>query len=66
MRPHPGPPLHLSPRYPARWHATRAELLQRLGRPGRARAASEQALALGMNDPQAGHLRDRMSRLPPR
>jgi RNA polymerase sigma factor (sigma-70 family) len=47
------------------WHATRAELLQRLGRPAGARAAYEQALALGMNDPQAGHLRDRMSQLPP-
>jgi RNA polymerase sigma-70 factor (ECF subfamily) len=47
------------------WHATRAELLQRLGRPAEARAAYEQALALGMNDPQAGHLRGRMSQLPP-
>ena len=47
------------------WHASRAELLQRLGRPAEARAAYEQALALGMNDPQAGHLRGRMSGLPP-
>ena len=47
------------------WHATRAELLQRLGRPAEARAAYERALALGMNEPQAGHLRGRMSGLPP-
>lgn len=48
------------------WHATRAELLHRLGRAAEARAAYERALALGMSDPQAGHLRGRMSRLPPR
>ena len=48
------------------WHATRAELLHRLGRPAEARVAYERALALGMSDPQAGHLRGRMSRLPPR
>jgi predicted RNA polymerase sigma factor len=47
------------------WHATRAELLQRLDRPAEARAAYEQALALGMNEPQAGHVRGRMSGLPP-
>jgi RNA polymerase sigma-70 factor (ECF subfamily) len=47
------------------WHATRAELLHRLGRPAEARVAYERALALGMSDPQAGHLRGRMSRLPP-
>ena len=52
------------PAYPW-WHATRAELLQRLGRPAEARAAYERALALSMCDPQAGHLRDRMSQLPP-
>jgi DDE superfamily endonuclease/Tetratricopeptide repeat len=52
------------PGYPW-WHATRAELLQRLGRPAEARAAYERALALGMSDPQAGYLRDRMSQLPP-
>jgi RNA polymerase sigma-70 factor (ECF subfamily) len=48
------------------WHATRAELLHRLGRAADARVAYERALALGMGDPQAGHLRRRMSRLPPR
>jgi RNA polymerase sigma-70 factor (ECF subfamily) len=52
------------PGYPW-WHATRAELLHRLGRPAEARAAYERALALGMSDPQAGHLRGRMSQLPP-
>jgi len=52
------------PAYPW-WHAARAELLQRLGRPAEARAAYERALALSMCDPQAGHLRDRMSQLPP-
>jgi RNA polymerase sigma-70 factor (ECF subfamily) len=48
------------------WHATRAELLHRLGRAAEARVAYERALALGMSDPQAGYLRGRMSRLPPR
>ena len=52
------------PGYPW-WHATRAELLHRLGRPAEARAAYGQALALGMNDPQARHLRGRISQLPP-
>ena len=47
------------------WHATRAELLQRLDRPAEARAAYQRALGLGMNEPQAGHLRGRMSGLPP-
>ena len=47
------------------WHAARAELLQRLGRPAEARAAYQRALDLGMNEPQAGHLRGRMSGLPP-
>jgi RNA polymerase sigma-70 factor (ECF subfamily) len=47
------------------WHATRAELLQRLGRPAEAREAYERALALGMSEPQAGHLRGRMSGLTP-
>ena len=47
------------------WHATRAELLHRLGRPAGARAAYGHALALGMNEPQAGHLRGRISQLPP-
>ena len=48
------------------WHATRAELLHRAARPAEARAAYERALALGMSDPQARHLRDRISQLPPR
>jgi RNA polymerase sigma-70 factor (ECF subfamily) len=48
------------------WHATRAELQHRLGRAADARVAYERALALGMSDPQAGYLRGRMSRLPPR
>jgi RNA polymerase sigma factor (sigma-70 family) len=46
------------------WHATRAELLQRLGRTAEARAAYEQALTLGMNDPQSDHLRRRLAELP--
>jgi RNA polymerase sigma factor (sigma-70 family) len=45
------------------WHATRGELLHRLGRPGEARAAYEQALALGMSEPQAAHVRRRISEL---
>ncbi len=47
------------------WHATRAELLHRLGRPAEARGAYQRALALGLSDPQAAHLRGRMSQLPP-
>lgn len=45
------------------WHATRAELLRRLGRQEEARAAYERALALGLSDPQVGHLRERMADL---
>jgi RNA polymerase sigma-70 factor (ECF subfamily) len=45
------------------WHATRAELLRRLGEPGAARAAYERALALGTSEPQAAHLRGRLSAL---
>jgi len=45
------------------WHATRAELLHRLGRAEQARAAYQQALALGMSEPQAGHLRRRIADL---
>ena len=45
------------------WHATRAELLRRLDRVAQARAAYEQALALDLNGPQAGHLRRRLSEL---
>jgi RNA polymerase sigma-70 factor (ECF subfamily) len=43
------------------WHATRAELLHRLGRAEEARAAYQRALALGMSEPQAGHLRRRIA-----
>jgi RNA polymerase sigma-70 factor (ECF subfamily) len=46
------------------WHATRGELLHRLGESGAARAAYEQALALGMSGPQAEHLRGRLAELP--
>ena len=45
------------------WHATRAELLHRLGRPDAARAAYQRALALGMSEPQAEHLRRRLAEL---
>ena len=46
------------------WHATRAELLHRLGQTEPARSAYQQALALGMNDPQTEHLRRRLTELP--
>jgi RNA polymerase sigma factor (sigma-70 family) len=46
------------------WHATRAELLHRLGQTEPARAAYQQALTLGMNDPQAEHLCRRLTELP--
>jgi predicted RNA polymerase sigma factor len=46
------------------WHATRAELLRRLGRVGPARDAYEQALELRMNDPQTQYLRRRHAELP--
>ncbi|MPZ83036.1 MAG: RNA polymerase sigma factor [Actinophytocola sp.] len=42
------------------WHATRAELLRRTGRPDLARAAYERALALGLNAPQAEHVRHQL------
>jgi RNA polymerase sigma-70 factor (ECF subfamily) len=45
------------------WHATRAELLDRLGRAGEARAAFERALAAGVSDPLAGRLRVRLAEL---
>ncbi|WP_067479952.1 RNA polymerase sigma factor [Actinomadura hibisca] len=45
------------------WHATRAELLRRVGRASEASAAYERALGLEMNDVQAGHLRRRLSDL---
>lgn len=46
------------------WHATRAELLRRLGLVPEARTAYEQALTLGINDPQTEHLRRRLTELP--
>ena len=46
------------------WHATRAELLQRLGRTEPARAAYRQAIALGMSEPLTAHLRRRLAELP--
>ena len=46
------------------WHATRAELLHRLGRAGESRAAYDRALALGMNEPQLEHLHRRVAELP--
>jgi RNA polymerase sigma-70 factor (ECF subfamily) len=45
------------------WHATRAELLRRLGRPGEAGDAYERALGLPLSDPQADHLRRRRADL---
>jgi RNA polymerase sigma factor (sigma-70 family) len=46
------------------WHATRGELLGRLGRVAEARTAYEQALTLGGNDPLTEHLRRRLTDLP--
>jgi len=46
------------------WHATRAELLHRLGRTAAARDAYGRALALGMSEPQLDHLRRRLAALP--
>jgi RNA polymerase sigma factor (sigma-70 family) len=45
------------------WHATRGELLHRLGQTEPARSAYRQALALGMNDPQTEHVRRRLAEL---
>jgi RNA polymerase sigma-70 factor (ECF subfamily) len=45
------------------WHATRAELLHRLGHTEAARSAYEQALRLGMNQPLTDHLRRRLALL---
>jgi RNA polymerase sigma factor (sigma-70 family) len=45
------------------WHATRAELLHRLDRPTDARVAYEEALGLGLSEPQADHLRRRLAAL---
>ncbi|WP_426511412.1 RNA polymerase sigma factor [Dactylosporangium sp. McL0621] len=41
------------------WHATRAELLLRLGRPAEARAAFDAALALDLAPPARAHLESR-------
>ncbi|MET0965318.1 MAG: sigma-70 family RNA polymerase sigma factor [Nakamurella sp.] len=41
------------------WHASRGELLGRLDRPEEARAAFDRAIALGLNDSHAEHLRGR-------
>lgn len=46
------------------WHATRAELLRRLGHTEPAQSAYQQALTLGMNDPHTEHLRRRLNDLP--
>ncbi|PSL02112.1 RNA polymerase sigma-70 factor (ECF subfamily) [Haloactinopolyspora alba] len=46
------------------WHASRAELLRRLGHDDEARSAYEQALGLDMNVAQAEHLRSRVASLP--
>jgi RNA polymerase sigma-70 factor (ECF subfamily) len=45
------------------WHASRAELLHRLGRVEPARAAYQRALALALNEPQAAQLRGRLAEL---
>jgi predicted RNA polymerase sigma factor len=46
------------------WHATRAELLHLLGRIKAARAAYQQALILGMSEPQVEPMRRRLAELP--
>jgi RNA polymerase sigma-70 factor (ECF subfamily) len=46
------------------WHATRAELLHRVGAPEPARSAYLRALEVGMSGPQAEHLRRRLAELP--
>ncbi len=45
------------------WHATRAELLHRLGRPADARESYQHALGLELSAPQSEHLRRRMAAL---
>jgi RNA polymerase sigma factor (sigma-70 family) len=45
------------------WHASRAELLHRLGRTADARAAYDEALGLELSEPQADHLRRRLAAL---
>ena len=46
-------------------HATRADLLRRLGRTADARAAYERALALTRHEPERRFLRQRLEELPP-
>ena len=43
------------------WHAARAELMVRLGRVEEARAAADQAAALGLTDAYLAHVRSRLS-----
>ncbi len=43
------------------WHASRAELLNRLGRMSEARAALARAVALGLSEPQAADLQERLA-----
>ncbi|HKE69129.1 MAG TPA: sigma-70 family RNA polymerase sigma factor [Nocardioidaceae bacterium] len=45
------------------WHATRAELLHRLGRPADARESYQNALGLELSAPQSEHLRRQMAAL---
>jgi RNA polymerase sigma-70 factor (ECF subfamily) len=45
------------------WHATRAELLHRLGEADAARAAYQRAVTLAMSEPQVEHLRRRADEL---
>lgn len=45
------------------WHASRAELLARLGQVVPAREAYQRALSLALNEPQAEHLRGRLAEL---
>jgi RNA polymerase sigma factor (sigma-70 family) len=46
------------------WHATRAELLHRLGRGGEAHAAYRRAIEAGMSEPLLAHLRRRVAQVP--
>jgi RNA polymerase sigma factor (sigma-70 family) len=43
------------------WHASRAELLNRLGRMSEARAALARAVAVGLSEPQAAALTERLT-----
>jgi RNA polymerase sigma factor (sigma-70 family) len=47
------------------WHATRAELLRRIGEMTGARLAYSRALALDLSEPQREHLRHRLSQCQP-